>query len=139
MTQTTNTTSGMAQGQAAAIPVITWFEIPSSNYDRAIKFYETVLKTQLNREEMDGIAMAVFPHIEGQASGAVVHGAPYTPSDAGTCIYLYTTDLDGALQRTTQSGGKVVMPKTFLSDCIGYIAMIIDTEGNRIGLHHKPE
>ena len=119
-------------------PIITWFEIPSQNYDRAIAFYEKVLKVSLKREEMDGIAMASFPQSEGMASGAVVHGAPYTPSENGVCIYLFTTDLDGALARTENAGGKIAMPKTFLCEDIGHIALIIDCEGNRVGLHAKP-
>lgn len=118
-------------------PVITWFEIPTTNFDRAIGFYENVFKVTLKREEMDGIAMAVFPHSEGQAAGAVVNGAPYQPSADGACIYLYSTDFDGALQRIQDNGGKVVLPKTSICEN-GVIALFIDSEGNRIGLHTQP-
>lgn len=116
------------------IPVITWFEIPSNNFDRAVAFYETVLNVALKREEMDAIAMAVFPHADGQAAGAVVSGAPYQPAADGVCIYLYSTDFDAALQRVEQNGGKVVMPRMSIGPN-GFIAHFIDCEGNRIGLH----
>jgi len=120
-----------------ATPVITWFEIPSQDYNRAVKFYEAVFKVNLNREEMDGIAMAVFPHNDGQSAGAVVSGAPYQPAENGVCIYLYSLDFDAALERVVQNGGKVAMPKMSIGPN-GYIAHFIDSEGNRIGLHTNP-
>lgn len=118
-------------------PVITWFEIPSTDFDRAIRFYETMLAVSLQREEMDGIAMAIFPHQEPATGGAVVHGGPYRPSADGVCPYLYCTDLDGSLGRAEKAGAKLLMPKTLLNDDVGYIAQLIDSEGNRIGLHGK--
>lgn len=116
-------------------PVITWFEIPSSDFERAIRFYQTLLNVELKRDEMSGIAMALFPVEDPQTGGAVVHGAPYKPSADGVCPYLYTTDLSGALNRAAKMGSQIVMPKTFLGPEIGYIALLIDSEGNRIGLH----
>lgn len=115
-------------------PIITWFEIPSSNFDRAVQFYEHVLNVSLKREEMDAIAMAVFPHSEEQSAGAVVHGAPYQPATDGVCIYLYSTDFDAALVRVEKNGGKVVLPRMSIGPN-GFIAHFIDSEGNRIGLH----
>ena len=118
-------------------PVITWFEIPSVDFDRAIGFYEAVLQVSLKREEMDAIAMAIFPHAEGQAGGAVVNGGPYQTNANGVCIYLFSADFDAALQRVEQNGGKVTMPKMSIGPN-GFIAHFIDSEGNRIGLHTLP-
>lgn len=115
-------------------PVMTWFEIPSTDFNRAVRFYQNVFQVELKRDEMDGIAMAVFPHVEGQTAGAVVNGAPYQPSADGVCIYLYSTDFDAALQRIEQNGGRVVMPKTSICEN-GVIALFIDSEGNRVGVH----
>ena len=42
--------------------VINWFEIPVSDMDRAIKFYEPVMQLALRREKMDCAELAVFPH-----------------------------------------------------------------------------
>lgn len=118
-------------------PVITWFEIPSVDYARAVRFYENVFSVTLKQEEMDCIAMAVFPHAEGQSSGAVTHHETLKPSADGTCIYLYSADFDAALQRIEANGGKIVMPKTSIGPN-GFIALFIDTEGNRIGIHTNP-
>ncbi len=118
-------------------PITTWFEIPSANFDRAVHFYEAVFQVSLKREEMDGIAMAVFPHTDEQTGGAVVSGAPYKPSADGACVYLYASDFDAALLRIAQHGGTIVLPKMSIGPN-GFIAHFIDSEGNRIGLHTMP-
>ena len=41
------------------------------------------------------------------------------------------------LSRAEQAGGKVVMPKTKLSDEVGYIAMFMDSEVNKAGFTHQ--
>lgn len=117
-------------------PVITWFEIPAVDFERAVRFYENVFGKELKREQMDEMPMAIFPHTDEHTGGAVVHCPAYKPSTDGICIYLYTTDFDATLQRVEQHGGKVTMPK--MEICAGYIAQFIDSEGNRIGLHANP-
>lgn len=119
------------------VSIISWFEIPTANYDRAIQFYENVFNVTLKREEADGMAMAIFPHADAQTAGAVVSCEAYKPSSNGVCIYLYTTDLDAALLRVEKNGGKVAMPKMSIGPN-GFIAHFIDTEGNRVGLHTNP-
>ncbi|WP_317932877.1 VOC family protein [Halioxenophilus sp. WMMB6] len=119
------------------LPTITWFEIPTSDFQRAIDFYQAVFKIELKTMEELGIAMALFPHAEGMAGGALVSGAPYQPSSDGVVIYLYSNDFDAALDRIECNGGKVVMPKTEIP--AGLIALFIDSEGNRVGLHTIPQ
>lgn len=118
-------------------PIISWFEIPSANYNRAVQFYERVFKVELKHEEMDDMAMAVFPHAEAQSAGAVIHCNASKPDSDGVCIYLYSNDFDAALQRIENHGGKIAMPKMSIGPN-GFIAHFIDTEGNRIGLHTNP-
>ena len=115
-------------------PITTWFEIPSVDFDRAIRFYENILKLELKRETMESINMAVFPHQEKQTAGAVVHSDDYQPSPHGICLYLYSNDFDAALERIEQHGGKVLMPKKSIGPN-GFIALFMDSEGNRVGLH----
>lgn len=121
----------------ATSPVSTWFEIPSIDFHRAVKFYETVFNVALTQEVMEQMPMAVFPHEEGSNAGSVVYGESYTPSADGVCIYLYSTDFDGALERIVANGGKVLLPKMDIG-ANGFIAQFLDTEGNRIGLHTMP-
>ena len=47
-----------------------WFEIPSADLDRAVRFYEGILETRLVREDMGPLRMGVFPHEKAHPSGA---------------------------------------------------------------------
>ena len=113
-----------------------WFEIPVVELDRAKRFYETLLQTELQDTTINGQRMAVLPYRDGGVGGALMTGEQLTPSTQGTVVYLGAgDDLDGALARVTAAGGRVVSDKIHLSDSIGSIAFFQDTEGNRVGLH----
>jgi len=43
------------------------------------------------------------------------------------------------LDKVEAAGGKITLPKTLISPENGFMAIIIDTEGNRIGLHSVPQ
>ena len=117
--------------------VINWFEIPATKLDRAVKFYEAIFENTLKVEDMMGMKMAVFPHEQDGASvgGALVQAENYEPSTTGTLPYLNGgDDLNTILSRVEKAGGKVIMPKMQIGEN-GYIALFIDSEGNKIGLH----
>ena len=116
--------------------VVAWFEIPSSDFNRAIGFYEKIFAKTLKRETMGPVRMAVFPYVQPGVSGAVVAGGPYQPGEAkGTVVYLDCDgQLDAVLDRVTTAGGEIALGKTELPG-MGAYAHILDTEGNRIGLH----
>jgi len=123
---------------------ISWFEIPTADLDRAQKFYETIFATSLIPLDVQNLRMRMFP-IENQMSG--VGGALcynkdfYRPSSTdGPLIYLNgNPDVQNILDKVEAAGGKVVVHKTQISPEYGYMAVIIDTEGNRIALHSVPE
>jgi len=115
---------------------ITWFEIAVTDLDRAQKFYETVLAITLRREQMYGAQMAVFPGDETSVTGCLQQGPMNQPANVGTTIYLSAgQQLDEALARVPNAGGRVSLAKTALPPGMGYFAHIVDTEGNRVGLH----
>lgn len=116
--------------------MINWFEIPVTDFNRAKKFYETMLGIQLERIEMHGMVMGFFPADGQNVSGAIVQGEDQKPSTDGSTLYLNGgEDLSGALNRAKGAGATVIVPKTQISPEQGYFAMFIDTEGNRIALH----
>lgn len=118
---------------------VNWFEIPAADFDRAVQFYDTVLGKPLRKELFNGVPNGIFAYDEDRVGGAVVFSADYVPSDKGALVYLNTRgDLDGAISRVEGAGGKVVLPKTFIGDP-GYIAIVIDTEGNKVALHQPQE
>ena len=116
--------------------VINWFEIPAANYDRAVKFYGEVIGEALQPVEMGGIQMGFFPNGNEGVGGAVCFGDGYVPSDSGAMIYLNGgEDLSTPLSRVEKAGGKVVLPKTEISEEIGYFAIFMDSEGNKVAFH----
>jgi len=122
---------------------ISWFEIPSSDLARATRFYETIFGVKLAPLDLDNIKMWMFPvdNPATQVGGAVVFSAGfYKPSSTdGPLIYLNgNPDVQAVLDKVEQAGGKIMVPKTEISPDYGYMAVIIDTEGNRIGLHSVP-
>lgn len=117
---------------------ITWFEIPSTELNKAQAFYEAVLECKLRREPMGPSEGAVFPYdAEAGVGGAILAGptAP-APASAGTLIYLDASpSLDAALARAVKAGGKVALPRQALPPGLGFFAHITDLDGNRVGLH----
>jgi predicted enzyme related to lactoylglutathione lyase len=118
---------------------LNWFELSVADINRAKKFYETIFGIKMEQQEMMGMQMAFFPgsqNMDGKVSGGLVQSSMHKPSADGAKIYLNgNPDLANALSKVEAAGGKVTMPKTKISDDIGYMAFIIDTEGNAIGLH----
>ena len=122
---------------------ISWFEIPSSDLARATNFYETIFGVKLAPLDLDNIKMRMFPvdNPATQVGGAVVYSSGfYKPSATdGPLIYLNgNPDVQAVLDKVEKAGGKIMVPKTEISPDYGYMAVIIDTEGNRIGLHSVP-
>lgn len=120
--------------------VITWFEIPTTDIQRAAAFYTEIMGYEIQATDFQGEKMAFFKHVErGEVSGALVENAEVKAGADGPVIYFDgNEDLNVALNKVEAAGGKVLMPKMKVSDEIGYIAFFLDTEGNRLGLHsHK--
>lgn len=120
--------------------IVGWFEIPVMDMDRAVKFYEAVFNIKLSRNPMGALDMSWFPSANGHgASGSLVHHEYYQPSADGVLIYFNcpSGDLSNELSRVELAGGKVLIPKRLISDEVGHMAVLKDTEGNRIALHSQ--
>lgn len=116
-----------------------WFEIPTADMERAIKFYETVFDCKLDRNTMGEFDMAWFPFDDEMkgAGGSLVHHEMYIPSEKGTLVYFSSDDIDTELSKVEKAGGKILREKTEISPDIGFMAFFVDTEGNRIALHSR--
>lgn len=121
--------------------MVGWFEIPVTKMERAMKFYESVFAVALQRNEMGSLDMAWFPWLETEpgSPGSLVHHDEYKPSTEGVVIYFssQTGDLNDELARIEPAGGKVLVPKTLITEDVGYMAVFLDTEGNRVALHSR--
>jgi len=122
---------------------VNWFEIPVTDAARAQRFYETVLDVQMERRYMEETQeeLVFFPFTpgvvratSGKVSGALVKNDRVQPSANGTMVYLNASpSLADAVARVTAAGGKVLVAPMKIQ--AGLIAVINDTEGNRVGLH----
>ncbi len=123
---------------------ISWFEIASTNLERAQKFYETIFGIGLISMDLPNIKMRMFP-IDDMATGVggalVDSGGFHKPSATdGPLIYLNANpDVQLVLNKVEAAGGKIIVPKTEISPEYGFMAVLLDTEGNRIGLHSVPQ
>ena len=114
--------------------IITWFEIPATDFERALNFYQTVLQTTLHQFSPD---YAFFDH-QNSVGGSIVRSKEHTPSDSGILVYLNAgDDLQPVLDRVEPAGGKIIREKELISQEIGYSAIFLDTEGNRLALHSR--
>jgi predicted enzyme related to lactoylglutathione lyase len=119
---------------------LNWFEIPVTDFERARHFYQVVFSIHMNVDNMMGMKMAVFPMTmgSGKASGALVQSDFHKPSMDGAIIYLNANpDLTEVINKIETEGGQILMPKTHISDEVGYMAFFKDTEGNRVALHSQ--
>lgn len=118
---------------------ISWFEIPVSNLTRAENFYETILGITFVKMDLPNIKMRIFPIDDPTGIGGSLcdSGGFHKPSSTeGPLIYLNgNPDVQLILDKVESAGGKVMVPKTQISKEFGYMAVILDTEGNRIAFH----
>ena len=120
--------------EQTATSTITWFEIPATDFARAVRFYETIFAAPL-RHDSAWPNMAFFPYQRPGVSGAVTWGEGHRPSPDGVVIYLNCEGrIDEVLDRVDAAGGSIVEPKSHIPG-VGWVAQIHDSEGNRIGLH----
>jgi predicted enzyme related to lactoylglutathione lyase len=116
--------------------VVSWFEIPVTDMQRAKAFYGQVLGLTLSElPSIVGQELASFPWQQNapHASGALVRGPSTSPRADGTIVYFQCDDLAEQLGRVEANGGKILTPKTSIGQW-GFIAHVMDSEGNRIGL-----
>jgi len=115
---------------------INWFEIPANDLKRACSFYKQVLDLEVHTHEVMGTEMGFLHNGQDGVGGALVKGEGYKPSADGALVYLNGgEDLSKPLAKVETAGGKVVLPKTKISDEIGYMAIFMDPEGNKVAFH----
>jgi predicted enzyme related to lactoylglutathione lyase len=115
---------------------VRWFEIYVQDMDRARRFYETVFQTELQRLEATEHEMWGFPMArEGYGvAGTLVKMAGVPSGCGGTLVYFGSEDCAVEAQRAAENGGSIFREKFSIGQ-YGHIALVIDTEGNMIGIH----
>ncbi len=128
--------------------VLTWFEIPVIDLDRSKTFYEMILDIQMVKRKDGDNDAAFFPFNpevaqakSSRVTGVLSKSEQNNPSSDGTLIYINANpNIQKVLDKVEPAGGKIIVPRRKIdtgSNNIdaGFVAVIIDTEGNKIGLH----
>lgn len=124
----------------AAKNPFTWVEIYVDDMSRAQKFYETMLNIQMTELPVpvgsEDMQMLSFPWAQGESniSGALVKMQFMKPGSGGTLVYFACEDCSVEEGRVEHAGGQIVQAKMPIGD-YGFCSMIMDTEGNTVGLH----
>ncbi|WP_028668677.1 VOC family protein [Runella zeae] len=116
---------------------VNWFEIPAIDLDRAYQFYSIVLNGNVRKGTFGNGDLILFnvPFNNGEAvGGSLVVRPDLQPSTNGAVLYLNAFGkLTETVGRVEKAGGKVIVPEINLGK-FGFAAIIIDSEGNKIGL-----
>ncbi len=123
---------------------ISWFEIPTTDINRAQQFYENIFGITMIPMDMPSIKMRMFPldDMMTQVGGALVDSGGFHKASAtdGPLIYLNANpDVQHVLDKVVAAGGSIMVPKTEISPDYGFMAVFMDTEGNRVALHSVPQ
>ena len=118
-----------------------WFEIYVNDMDRAKAFYEVILATNLEplSSPDSSLEMQSFPMNDETmnhygAPGALCKMEGFSPGTGGTLVYFGCEDCAVEEGRVSSAGGRVLRSKFTIGD-YGFISLIMDTEGNTVGLH----
>jgi predicted enzyme related to lactoylglutathione lyase len=134
-------TADEASAQTQTKPMksyISLFEIPATDVSRAIAFYQALLDITIEKMDIEGTPIGVFPYEEHLVHGVIIQADGYKPSSDGVTLYLNAGDaLQPVLDRVTKNGGQILVPKTAHADGSGYFAIFLDTEGNRMALNAR--
>ena len=115
---------------------VNWFEIYVQDMTRAKAFYETVFALQFSRLENAEIEMWAFPMDENApgTAGSLVKMPGFPARGNSVLVYFRCDDCAVEAAKAAKAGGKIQKEKMSIGQ-YGAIAIIIDTEGNMIGLH----
>lgn len=120
---------------------VAWFEIYVDDIQRAKKFYETVLTTELTKlptpESLtESFTMMAFPaNFNGSgASGALVHMEGFKAGGNSTLVYFGSKDCAIEESRIVAAGGKIFKHKESIGEH-GFITLAFDSENNMFGIH----
>lgn len=122
----------------AGVNMAVWFEIPATDFGRAVEFYEALFGQTMRQETIGDTRMAVFPYENPGVGGAVVQAANLRPGESGPIVYLNCDGkLDQVIARVSLAGGQLAGPTVDLPGDMGRFIHVRDTEGNRVGLHSR--
>ena len=116
---------------------IMWFEIPTVDFERAVKFYKNIVKWEFTMDDSMWMKMAFFPYDRMEwVWWALINTTSIKPTKDWITVYFDAwKSIDDMVSLVAKNWWKMIMPKTSIWKEMWFIAQFIDTEWNRIGLH----
>lgn len=112
---------------------VAFFEVTSADHERAQQFYADLFGWQVAADPaMGGYGLIDTGAAESAIGGGI--GPAQGPDDTGVKIYVRVDDLDAALSRAEQLGGRRLVEPTDLPGDYGRFAIAADPDGNPLGL-----
>jgi len=113
-----------------------WFEIYVQDMDRAKAFYEKMFNVTLERLESPDVELWAFPmkYESPGCAGALVKMKGKDSGIGGTIVYFPGAECGAMAAKAVQNGGRIQTEKKSVGQ-YGFIAHVLDTEGNLIGFH----
>ena len=130
-------------------PVV-WIEIPVSDFERAVEFYENVFETKLEIRGILKNQIALFDSDRFGVKMSLNLVSEYV-AFSGIKPFILVNIIRDVIERVIECGGDVVMPPTILKQMnkngefiigknlidneVGYYAEVKDSEGNHLYLY----
>jgi len=116
--------------------LVVWFDLPVSDLERSIRFYQQVLNRALNIETYGDTRFATFAHNQGNAGCLVQSDKPIEPGN--TIVVYFNVDgrIRDAVNKVREFGGRVELDIHPIGP-FGYRAVINDPDGNKLVLHSQ--
>ena len=118
---------------------ISYFEVPADDIMRAKKFYTEILGWDFMPTRVPGMQVEYWNISTGKSRKDTLNmGGLYQRKESSSRMLMYALvdDMDTALARVEQLGGKIISPKMTL-ETVGALVTVIDSEGNLIGLWER--
>ena len=117
------------------------FEVPFDDADRARSFYQDAFGwNMMPMPEMSYTMVSTGPSGEAGPSEPGYIGGGLTERSEflqGPVVTVDVEDIDAALAKVEQLGGKTARPRQDLGGGMGYTAYFTDPEGNLMGLYQS--
>lgn len=112
-----------------------WFQLPVKKLERAVAFYEELLKDNTKIRMLKNKKVAILLDNNGKSYGSLYEESSFIPDMFGIIIYFgIFSDIKDKIQRIKELGGKVLLYNKEIEDS-NFNALIQDSEGNRIAIY----
>lgn len=111
---------------------ICYLEIPTTNLDRSVRFYQAVFGWSVRKR---GDGSTAFDDGVGEVSGAWVTGRP-SSATPGLLLYVMVDSITTTIETIRGHGGRIVQPLGV--DAPELTARFADPDGNVLGLYQQP-